>query len=51
VCKVIKYIDFSLDFNTVSFRRHEKKGKERLEGEYKSKEVRLKAALKYKIQG
>ena len=26
----------------VSFRRHEKKGKERLEEEYKSKEVRLK---------
>ena len=32
----------------VSFRRHEKKRKERLEKEYKSKAVRLKAAFKYK---
>jgi hypothetical protein len=35
-------------FNTVSFRRHEKKRKERLEKEYKSKEVRLKTAIEYK---
>ena len=32
----------------VSFRRHEKKRKERLEKEYKFKVQRLKAALKYK---
>ena len=32
----------------VSFRRHEKKGKERLEKEYKSKEARLKTAVKHK---
>ena len=31
-----------------SFRRHEKKRKERLEKEYKSKEVRLKTTYKYK---
>ena len=31
-----------------SFRRHEKKRKERLEEEFKSKEARLKTAFKYK---
>ena len=35
----------------VSFRRHEKKGKERLEEEYKSKIKRLKTAVKYKRDG
>ena len=32
----------------VSFRRHEKKGKERLQNEYTIKEIRLKTAHKYK---
>ncbi len=32
-----------------SFRRHEKKRKERLEKEYKSKAIRLKTAFKYKV--
>ena len=34
-----------------SFRRHEKKRKERLEEEYKFKVQRLKTALKYKGRG
>ena len=32
-----------------SFRRHEKKRKERYEEEYKFKEVRLKTAVKHKV--